>query len=65
MTSRIVVVGGGAMAAGELLLGPARAAVAERALAPPRDQVQIVATHFGDAAGMIGAAFLAHDRAGA
>lgn len=63
LNPEIVVVGGGAMAAGELLLGPARATVAERALAPSRDQVRIVATHFGDAAGMIGAAFLAHDRA--
>jgi len=65
LNPEIVVVGGGTMAAGELLLGPARETVAERALAPSRDQVQIVPTHFGDAAGMIGAAFLAHDRAGA
>ena len=45
----VIVVGGGVMAAGELLLGPARRIVAQRALAPSRDQVRIVATHFGDA----------------
>jgi glucokinase len=32
-----------------------------RALSPSRDQVQIVATHFGDAAGMVGAGLLAHE----
>src|SRR4051794_10053110 len=57
----VVVVGGGAMAAGELLLEPARAVVAERALPPSRDQVRIVAAHFGDEAGMVGAALLALD----
>ena len=50
------------MAAGELLLTPARAAVEARALSPSRDQVTIVPTEFGDAAGMVGAAMLAHDR---
>ena len=35
--------------------------VAERALAPSRDQVRIVPTRFGDASGMIGAAILAMD----
>ena len=60
----VVVVGGGVMAAGELLLGPARAVVAERALAPSRDAVRIVATAFGAEAGMIGAAALALDGIG-
>ena len=55
----VVVIGGGAVAGGELLLGPARAVVAERALPPNRDHVQIVAAHFGDEAGMLGAAVLA------
>ena len=55
----VVVIGGGAVAGGELLLGPARAAVAERALPPNREHVQIVAAHFGDEAGMLGAAVLA------
>ena len=58
----VVVVGGGVMAAGELLLTPARVAVEARALSPSRDQVTIVPTEFGDAAGMVGAAMLAHDR---
>jgi glucokinase len=55
----VVVVGGGVIAAGELLLGPARAVVAERALSPSRDVVRIVAARFGVEAGMIGAAALA------
>jgi glucokinase len=56
-----VVVGGGVMAAGELLMGPARAEVAARALRPGRDQVRIVPAHFGPEAGMVGAAALALD----
>lgn len=57
----MVVIGGGVMAAGDLLLDPARAAVAERALRPGRDQVQIVPAHFGAEAGIVGAAALALD----
>jgi len=57
----VVVVGGGVIAAGELLLGPARAVVAQRALPPSRDEVKIVAARFGVEAGMIGAAALAFD----
>jgi glucokinase len=56
-----VVVGGGAIAAGDLLLEPARAEVAARALRPSRDEVQILPAHFGNEAGMIGAAALAFD----
>jgi glucokinase len=58
---QIVVIGGGVMAAGDLLLEPARAAVAERALPPSRDMVRIVTAEFGVEAGMIGAAALAFD----
>jgi glucokinase len=58
---QVVVVGGGVIGAGELLLGPARAQVAERALPPSRDYVKIVAARFGVEAGMIGAAALAID----
>jgi glucokinase len=61
LNPEVVVVGGGVIAAGELLLTPARKVVAERALAPSRDQVRIVPTRFGDASGMIGAALLAMD----
>ena len=57
----VIVIGGGAIAAGELLLGPAREVVAERALPPARESVRIVPTHFGDESGMLGAALLALD----
>jgi glucokinase len=60
----VVVVGGGLVAVGELLLDPARAVVAERALVPARDQVRIVAARFGDESGMLGAAGLALDVGG-
>jgi glucokinase len=57
----VVVVGGGAIAAGELILGPAREVVAERALPPSRDLARIVPAEFGEEAGMLGAALLALD----
>jgi glucokinase len=57
----VVVVGGGVIAAGELLLEPARAEMAARALRPSRDQVRIVAARFGHEAGMLGASALAWD----
>jgi glucokinase len=60
----VVVIGGGLVAAGELMLEPARAVVAERALVPARDQVRIVAARFGDESGMLGAAGLAFDVGG-
>jgi glucokinase len=55
----VVVIGGGVIAAGELLLAPARAEVARRALPPGRDLVRIVSARFGVEAGMLGAARLA------
>jgi glucokinase len=57
----VIVIGGGALAAGELLLGPAREVVAERALPPARESVRIVPAAFGDESGMLGAALLAFD----
>jgi glucokinase len=57
----VVVIGGGVIGAGELLLGPARKAVAARALPPSRDEVAIVAAQFGVESGMVGAAALAFD----
>jgi glucokinase len=57
----VVVIGGGVIAAGELLLEPARRTVAARALPPSRDEVRIVAAQFGVEAGMVGAAALAFD----
>jgi glucokinase len=55
----VIVVGGGAAAAGDLLLDPAREMVAQRALRPGRDTVQIVPAALGEEAGMIGAAMFA------
>jgi glucokinase len=57
----VIVIGGGAIAAGDLLLEPAREVVAERALPPAREMVKIVPAHFGDESGMLGAALLAFD----
>jgi len=57
----VVIVGGGVMAAGELLLEPARREMALRALPPSRDRVKVVATRFGAESGMLGAAVLALD----
>lgn len=56
-----IVVGGGAIAAGELLLGPARGEVAEHAMPSLRDAVEIVPARFGADAGMLGAATLAFE----
>jgi glucokinase len=61
LNPEVVVIGGGAVAAGELLLGPAREVVAERALPPLRDRVRIVPAHFGDESGMLGAALIAFE----
>jgi glucokinase len=60
----VVVVGGGAIAAGELLLAPAREVVARRALPINREQVRIVSARFGAESGMLGAACMAWDAVG-
>ena len=60
----VVVIGGGVMAAGDLLLEPIRRTVAARALPPSRDEVRIVMAEFGVEAGMIGAATIAFDALG-
>src|SRR3954469_22257590 len=57
----VVVVGGGLVAAGELLLAPAREVVAARALVPARDDVRIVPARFGGERAMLGAAALAFE----
>jgi len=54
----VIVIGGGASAAGELMLGPAREELQQRALGPNRD-VRVAEAHFADEAGMIGAALMA------
>lgn len=56
----VIVVGGGVMAAGELLLAPARAQLEARAL-PPQNRTPVVAASLGSDAGMIGAATMATD----
>ena len=53
-----IVVGGGVIAAGDLLLDPARREVRERAL-KPMNETPILAATLGNDAGMIGAAALA------
>lgn len=58
----VVVVGGGAMQAGELLLGPAREAAGARVIGHGhRPPTPVVAAALGDDAGMVGAALLALD----
>ena len=59
LNPELVIVGGGAGQAGELLLGPAREVLAERGLPPNRELVKLVPAHLGSEAGMIGAALIA------
>lgn len=61
----LIVVGGGAGAAGELVLAPARAALATHLLGPAhRPEVPIVPAALGPEAGLVGAALLALEAAG-
>jgi glucokinase len=55
----VIVIGGGVIAAGELLLGPAREELAKRALPPIAESVRVVPSRFGAESGMLGAAILA------
>ena len=57
----LVVVGGGFASAGDFLLVPAEKIMRREALAPARENVQIVRAELGTAAGVIGAAFVAYD----
>ena len=57
----VVVVGGGVIAAGELLLAPARAEAVRRALPTMSQHARIVPAHFGVEAGLVGAAALAFE----
>ncbi len=57
----VIVIGGGVLAAGELVLGPARAEMQARALPPGRDLVRVVPPRFGEESGMLGAALYARD----
>jgi glucokinase len=59
----VIVIGGGVIAAGEMLLEPAREEMRRRALLPGRDEVRVSAAAFGAEAGMIGAAVMAREEA--
>jgi glucokinase len=54
----VIVIGGGVIAAGDLLLDPARRELETRAL-PPMNRTPVVAAKLGGDAGMIGAAAMA------
>jgi glucokinase len=62
LNPEVIVIGGGAIAADEMLLEPAREAMRMRAQPPQRDSVRVVRAHFGEEAGMLGAALLALNR---
>jgi glucokinase len=64
LNPEVVVIGGGVIAAGDLLLEPARAVVAERALSPSKEHARILPARFGAESGMLGAATLAFDGLG-
>jgi glucokinase len=57
----VVVIGGGGIAAGELLLAPARAEAVRRALPTMSAHARIVPAQFGTEAGLVGAAALAFE----
>jgi glucokinase len=58
----VVVVGGGfGLAAGELLLGPARPVILREALAPAGETVRLALAELGAEAGMFGAALVAFE----
>ena len=61
----VIVVGGGVARAGELLLEPARAELVARALPPIAARTRVVPARFGEESGMLGAALLAWELAGA
>lgn len=56
------VIGGGIARAGELLLGPVRRTVEQRAVPLQRRTAEIVPARLGDSAGVVGAAVLVRDR---
>ncbi|MBN1320051.1 MAG: ROK family protein [Thermoleophilia bacterium] len=57
----MIVVGGGVGELGELLLHYAREQLMKNAMAPARDQVQVVAAKLGNKAGLVGAGLAAWD----
>jgi glucokinase len=61
----VIVIGGGAARGGDLILEPARRVVAAHALPGARELVRVVPAHYGDEAGMMGAAMMALESLGA
>jgi glucokinase len=59
----VIVIGGGVAAVGDLMLDPARAELAKRAL-PPMNRTPVKAAELGGDAGMIGAAEMALEEVG-
>jgi glucokinase len=59
----VLVIGGGVIAAGDLLLEPARAELRSRAL-PPMNETPVLEAKMGNDAGMIGAAQMALEEVG-
>jgi len=57
----LILIGGGLARAGELLLGPARRVLEQRALPAIREQVQVELAGLGERAGAIGAAIMASE----
>jgi glucokinase len=55
----VIVIGGGAARGGDLILEPARAVIDGHALPPVVDGLRVVPAHYGDEAGMMGAALMA------
>ncbi len=58
----VIVVGGGVAGMGEMLLGPARKMVTERAFPTSAESVSVVASQLGNDVGIIGAAVFALQR---
>lgn len=61
----MIVVGGGVSDLGEVILGPARDYVTRTAMAPNREQVQVVRAVLGNEAGLVGGALTAWQICGA
>jgi glucokinase len=62
VSPRRILIGGGVATAGELLLDPIRRSMRERAHMVPIDEVEIVSTTLGDAAGLLGAGLWARSQ---
>jgi glucokinase len=63
LNPELIIVGGGVMAAGELVLEPARAELRRRAMDPARS-AGVIAASLGPEAGMVGAALMAAEELG-